>query len=159
MTTNNVRFLCSTLNHFQKAGIALWVFGRWAEELWQMIPARPHNDIDLLYPAASFELLNEIIATESVFSEIRQKSFSHKRAIIFEGVMFEFILVQKNGISSVTPFFDGLYQFQWPADTFDHAVDIGQDRVAVASRAALMSYRQNHAAIEHAYTIHLATDA
>ena len=157
MTTNSVHFLCSTLNHFQKAGIALWVFGGWAEEFWQMIPIRPHHDIDLLYPAASFELLDHIISTESAFREIPKKHFSHKRAILFEGVILEFILVEASVLAFVTSFFDGYYQFQWPADTLDHAVYIGNIRVAVASRAALIQYRQNHLAIEHAFSAWLQT--
>ena len=158
MNTNSVHFLCSTLDRFQHAGIALWTFGGWAEELWQRIPARTHNDIDFLYPAASFELLDNIIATESfLFSKIPEKHFSHKRAILSGGVMLEFLLVQTSAPTFVTSFFDGHYRLQWPADTFDHSLAVGQKRVAVASRAALMHYRRNHMAIEQAYALWLQT--
>jgi hypothetical protein len=152
MTANTLKFLCSTLSRFQHVGIQLWAFGGWAEELWQMAPPRPHNDIDLLYPAASFDMLDRVIAAESAFIEIPLKRFSHKRAVTYAGVMLEFFLVHGTAPAFVTSFFDGCYQFHWPAGTFEHTIHTDHQTIAVASRPALVRYRQYHAAIEHAYT-------
>ena len=38
-----------------------WVFGGWAEELSGISPPRLHKDVDLLYPAKDFELVDDIV--------------------------------------------------------------------------------------------------
>ncbi len=152
MATNSFAFICSTLDRFQQAGIALWVFGGWAEEIWQITPPRPHNDIDLLYPAESFDMLDRVIAADPAFVEIPPKRFSHKRAILYQRVMVEFFLVQGMAPHFVTSFFDGRYLFHWPSDIFTRTVCVDQQTIGVASRTVLAQYRQQHAAIAHAYT-------
>lgn len=152
MSLNCFSFLCSTLEQFEQLGLKLWVFGGWAEELWQITPPRPHKDIDLLYPAASFATLDCLIGSEKQFSEIVLKRFSHKRALLYQGIMLEFLLVEGHGAKLTSSFFDRRYQFHWPADTFDYTLSAAGRTLAVASPRALRLYRHRHQAIEQAYT-------
>ncbi|MEP7189967.1 MAG: hypothetical protein ABI901_12320, partial [Roseiflexaceae bacterium] len=72
-------------------------------------------------------------------------------------VMLEFVLVQGAAPHHITKFFDDRYLMYWPADTFDHSLQVEQCVIAVASRAALVQYRQSHTAIAQAYTAILQT--
>jgi hypothetical protein len=152
MAAHTFVLVSETLRRLQQAGVQLWVFGGWAEELWRVTPPRPHNHIDLLYRAESFEVLDQIIAAEPAFVEIALKRFSHKRAFVYQGVMVEIFLAHGLAPHFVTSFFAGRYQLDWPADTFAYTLCIDQQTIHVASRTALAHYRQQHAAIARAYT-------
>src|SRR4051794_34126648 len=106
MATNTCAFVAATLRRFQHIGMNVWVFGGWAEEFWQVTPPRRHNDIDLLFPAESFDALDRVIAADSAFVEIPLKRFSHKRAFMHQDVMVELFLVQGIAPHFVTAFFD-----------------------------------------------------
>jgi hypothetical protein len=151
MAAHTFAFVSETLRRLRQAGMPLWIFGGWAEELWQMTLPRPHNDIDLLYRAESFDTLDHVIAAEAAFTEIPLKRFSHKRAFMYQGVMVEVFLVQGQTPHLVTSFFAGRYTFDWPPDTVAHTLYIDQQTINVASRTALTQYRQQHAAIAQAY--------
>jgi hypothetical protein len=135
----------------EQAGIDVWVFGGWAEELWQLAPPRPHNDIDLLYPAPDFGALDLWIAGTPGITEIRAKRFSHKRAVVYRDVMIEWILVEQDESGSLTRFFDGAHTIRWPDDTFARRLQAGGQSLRVASPAALQHYRREHPAVDAAY--------
>lgn len=151
-------FLLITIERFKAAGLSIWVFGGWAEELWQLTPARMHNDIDFLYPGANFEQLDRCIAQMNGVQEIPSKRFSHKRAILYEHVMIEFLLVQHAKKLYFTDFFSGRYHLEWPIDIFCSKVNVTGYEVQIASQQALNSYRQHHTQVRQAYHEFLQTD-
>jgi len=51
-------FVLAAMQQFAHAQMATWLCGGWAEELWGLSPSRPHHDVDLLYPAQNFDLLD-----------------------------------------------------------------------------------------------------
>jgi hypothetical protein len=145
------------MNLLEAADLPVWVFGGWAEELWQLTPKRTHTDIDFLYPAATFERLDRFLAQTNDFRAIQAKQFSHKRAIIYEHIMIEFLLVQGADGSYFTDFFFGRYRLAWPADVFGHRASIPEYNVPIASIQALTIYRQHHERVEQAYQDFLIT--
>ena len=148
---NDVYFLSTTLDILRKAQINTWVFGGWAEELWAIAEPRSHNDIDLLYPAENFDCLDTFILAEPDFIEIEAKRFSHKRAVLRDGIMIEFFLVQSTGSNLFTAFFNGQAIFDWPSDILSYTRPVGNHAVNVASQQALIAYRANHENITLAY--------
>ncbi len=87
---NTRQFLADTLRELATAGVPVSVFGGWAEELFGLRPPGPHRDIDLLYPAADFSVLEEFLRAHSGLEEIEGKRFAHKRAYRQQGVLVEF---------------------------------------------------------------------
>lgn len=121
-------------------GIVTWIFGGWAEELHGMIAPRDHGDVDLLYPANDFAVVDQFLQLDAI-AEIEAKRLPHKRAFVFEGVMTEILLVEPDR----TTVFWGRHRFTWPVDTFFHASSI-----RIASPDALMSYRHAHQRLQDA---------
>src|SRR5688500_278080 len=107
---NTLSFLLQIVRRLEAATLPVWVFGGWAEELWRISQPRMHNDIDFLYPAASFEQFDHFISQANDVHEIRLKRFSHKRAILCQHVMIEFLLVQHEQNVHFTNFFSGRYK-------------------------------------------------
>jgi len=97
------------------------------------------------------------VARTNDFQEIAAKRFSHKRAILYEHVMIEFLLVQGTDGDFFTDFFSGRYRLAWPADVFCHGTYSAGDNVPIASKGALRTYRQHHKQIEKAYRTFLQT--
>jgi hypothetical protein len=151
MSGNTLAFLLSVTRLFDEADLTVWVFGGWAEELWQITPGRIHNDIDFLYAATTFERLDCFIAQAKDLQEIPAKRFSHKRAILYQDVMIEFFLVQGADGNYFTDFFSGRYRLAWPTDIFWHSAKISDHSVPIASKQALALYRQHHKQVEKAY--------
>ena len=151
MSGNTLEFLLSVTRRFEEADLTVWVFGGWAEELWQITPGRTHTDIDFLYAATTFERLDCFIAQTRDLQEIRAKRFPHKRAILYQDVMIEFFLVQGHGGNYFTDFFSGRYRLAWPTDIFWHRAKISDHSVPIASKEALTLYRQHHKQVEKAY--------
>ena len=151
MSGNTIGFLLSVIKLLQEADFHVWVFGGWAEELWQIAPRRIHNDIDFLYPAATFEHLDRFISQTKDLQEIQAKRFSHKRALIHQHVMIEFLLVQGVDGNYFTDFFSGRYHLMWPADVFCHRASISGYTVPIVSKHALRMYRQHRVQVELAY--------
>lgn len=138
---NDLEFVRGTVGSLAEAGVAVWLFGGWAEELAGMTSRRPHHDLDLLYPADSFHRLDALLATDEGLSEINAKRFTHKRAFVRLGVMTELILVHCGpGPTYVTEFW-GRVRYEWPADLLAAGEIAG---LRVASRAALRRYRADH---------------
>lgn len=151
MSGNTIGFLLSVIKLLQEADFHVWVFGGWAEELWQIAPRRIHNDIDFLYPAATFEHLDRFISQTKDLQEIQAKRFSHKRALIHQHVMIEFLLVQGVDGNNFTDFFSGRYHLTWPADVFCHKINLSAYELPIASKQALTMYRQHHEQVKQAY--------
>ena len=125
------------LQLLEESEVSCWIFGGWAEELRALCPARTHRDIDLLCRAASFSAVDEMLRTRDL-TEIEGKRFHHKRAFLFEGVMVELFLVQRAGRDFFTSFW-GETRHDWPADTFEHVLDL-----PVVGAQALADYRRSH---------------
>ncbi len=157
MSGNTLGFLLSVIHLFEESDLSVWVFGGWAEEIWQIIPGRMHNDIDFLYPATTFEQLDSFIAHTNVFQELPAKQFSHKRAILYQDVVIEFLLVQGVDGNYFTDFFSGRYHLVWPLDVFGHRASIPEHNIPIASLQALTIYRQQHERVEEAYRGFLTT--
>jgi Aminoglycoside-2''-adenylyltransferase len=151
MQGNTLTFLLESTNRFTAAALPLWVFGGWAEELWQITPARVHRDIDFLYSAATFEQLDFFMAQMNDLQEIQPKRYSHKRAIMYQNVMIEFLLVQHAHETYFTDFFSGRYHLVWPTDVFFHSMNVAGANIQIASKHALTFYREHHKDIEQTY--------
>jgi len=169
MAINTLAFVFDIIHFFEAAKISLWLFGGWAEELWQITPPRSHRDIDFLYPADSFQGLDQYIDKKKGVEEIQSKRFSHKRAIIYRDVMIEFLFVKQAEAACYTDFFSGQYRLEWPRDLLFHSRNVSGYNIPIASKPALLLYRQRHRYIEQAYQricseiasqkfIHIASD-
>jgi len=93
-THNTLTFVLTLMQRLARAQIETWLAGGWAEELRDLSLPRPHQDVDLLYPAANFHHVDQWLAGTNEFSEITTKRFSHKRALLSEQVMIEMILLE-----------------------------------------------------------------
>jgi len=151
VSINTLDFVCSVMRCFAEAQIMTWLFGGWAEELWQMSSPRPHRDIDPLYPAQNFQQLDRWISTTSCnLLPIEAKRFSHKRAMLYQQIMIEIFLLEPQVGAYVTNFFNGTYQVNWPSDTLT-SLPLQRGQIAVASRQALQLHRHHHPCISLAY--------
>jgi hypothetical protein len=158
MSINTLPFVIEIVQRLEAANLPLWVFGGWAEELWQMAPPRAHKDIDFLHPADSFEQLNQFIAKASDLQEVQPKRFSHKHAILYQHIMIEFLLVQHDEKAYFTDFFSGQYRLTWPDDMLACKVTTHGYDMPVASKQAVIRYRQNHQDVEQAYQAFLQSN-
>jgi hypothetical protein len=139
LLTHDQQAFNSILDRLNTAGVRTWLAGGWAEELHELIEARPHRDIDLLYPARNFKKVDELLRLSSdTFHEIAEKRFPHKRAFVCQGVMVELLLLQPTESGYFTNFWDRLI-LEWPADV------LGEHKGRrVASISALRAYRRFH---------------
>lgn len=151
MSINTLDFACSVMDRFAQAQIATWLFGGWAEELWHLSPPRPHRDIDLLYPAKNFQQLDRWLrATGDELIPIEAQRFSHKRALFYQQIMIEIVLLEPQTEAYVTNFFNGTYHLIWPGDALT-SLPLQGGQIAVASQQALQLYRSYHPWISLAY--------
>ncbi len=155
MKINTFSFVNHLLHTLAAAHTRSWLFGGWAEEVWGVIAPRPHNDIDLLYPAADFGTLDQFIGTNPSMAEILAKRFSHKRAVMYHDVMVEWFLLESHGTGYATHFFDGKHSFYWPDGSLTQVRGLDGQHVDVASRDALTAYRQQVEARVQAYQAYL----
>jgi hypothetical protein len=130
---NGLDFVRGVLALLARHQAHCWLFGGWAEELRGDAPPREHRDVDLLYPAADFELVDELIR-ERGLREIEAKRLVHKRALILGGIVVEIVLVQRDADGYFTEF--GAQRHGWPKDVLSRVGGI-----PVASEAALAGYR------------------
>jgi hypothetical protein len=135
--TATAQTLREVLEYLDDNAIATWVFGGWGEELHGLTAARPHGDIDLLYPSDSFAPIDSLIQQERL-QEIVLKRSARKRGIVLSGVMTELFLLRRDGRGPHTLFW-GHLRHGWPADVLGRAAGL-----RVASAAALVSYRAAH---------------
>jgi hypothetical protein len=121
----------------------MWVFGGWAEELQGMSSPRTHIDIDLLLRAPDFDQLDLFFKAKPEICEIKAKRFPHKRAVIWNGVMVEFMLVQQEYSSYYTNLFD-ITTYRWGCDTFSEESVSTDIPMKLVSRDALDWYRRQY---------------
>ncbi len=113
-------------------GVETWIFGGWAEEIRGLIRPREHADVDLLYPAESWDRVERL-----PFEWIEAKRFPWKRAFLLEGTMVELFLVQHDHHGWYTALERRVHR--WPDSVLS-----SNGRVRVASTAALASYRHSY---------------
>jgi len=152
---NDRTFLSDILESCHDRNIGVWIFGGWAEELLGLSGPRTHNDVDLLYPAPDFTVLDGAIHEACDWREIVSKRFPHKRAITVQGIMVEFFLVQRDGDNAFTDFF-GRFRLDWPKDTFGYLTSLSGSPVSIASEAALAKYRRESDFVRAAYHEYIA---
>jgi hypothetical protein len=153
--SNTLEFVLDTLNTLNNAGIQAWVFGGWAEELWQMIPPRPHHDLDLLFRGSDFQPVDSLLAANPVLFELHVKHFSHKRAFRNQDVLVELIRVEQTRNQFTTTFFTDKCTLIWPPDTFQFTCQRNHRLIQTASPNALKWYRSQHRLVEEAYQKHI----
>lgn len=81
-TEHTFDFVLGIIRRLAQAQLSTWLFGGWAEDLWGLCFPRPHQDVDLLYPAANFVQLDQWLARTPDLTDIPAKRFSHKRAFL-----------------------------------------------------------------------------
>lgn len=140
---NTLKFVEEVMRRLEDAALDVSLFGGWAEEMWGLIPPRPHGDIDLLLRAGDFARMDRFLSENPDLIEIPAKRFSHKRAFEATGVRVEVFLVRQDQKGYFTSFFDGELIYRWPPDVFDH--------ISLASPTALRAYRESRAEIDGAY--------
>jgi len=156
LSSHTFHLVRSVMQRFTAAGFVMWLSGGWAEELRGICPPRRHGDIDLLYPATDFCMLDEWLVSAKDLLPVYPKWFSHKRAVLCEQILVEILLLEPQSRSYVTRFFDRRYEFTWPDETLSY-VSLSEDTVPVASYQALHQYRESHHYVNAAYLEHLET--
>lgn len=118
------------------------MFGGWAEELLGLAAPRPHKDLDLLYPADSFALIDTVMWAGCGLDEITAKRLPHKRAFTRQAIMTELIVLRPASRGYVTDF-RGEFTYHWPGDVLGTEIA----GLRVASPAAVRAYRADHSRI------------
>lgn len=152
---NTLEFIVETMKTLDQAGIRTWLFGGWAEEVWQIIPPRPHHDLDLLFLGTDFHPVDAFLSAASACKELRAKRFSHKRAFLCEDTLVELIRVEEKEHRLETTFFNDGCTLVWPEDTFQFTCPVKKQLTPIASPNTLKWYRSQHAFIESAYRKYL----
>jgi hypothetical protein len=129
---NDLSFVERAVSLLASKGVDSWVFGGWGEELRGLIKPREHVDLDLLYPAEDWSIVDNLY-----LDWIEGKRFDWKRAFKLEGLTVELFLVQYDARGWYTQL--ERRRHNWPANVF-----AGSGRVPVASTAALAGYRHSY---------------
>ncbi|MCQ1853215.1 hypothetical protein [Neorhizobium galegae] len=112
---NTLATVAEVLSILEKHGAPCHVFGGWAEEILGLRAPWHHADIDLVYLAESFLLLDAAIAgLQDLALAVPEKRFNHKRAFIFRETLCEIILVKDGKAGPVTNYW-GDTVFRWNA--------------------------------------------
>jgi len=130
---NDLDFVQDVVQMLGVRGVKVWVFGGWAEQLVGLAPPRRHVDVDLLYPAQSFDALD---ALDLPWIEKRS---AHKRAFAHDGVMVEVFLMKRDDLGFYTELPGGT--FRWPRDVLS-----GVHGLRVVGADSLRLYRDAYAA-------------
>lgn len=148
-------FVLSIMHRLAQAQLATWLAGGWAEELWGHCRSRPHQDVDLWYPAATFVRLDHWLAGTPDLVAIPAKRFAHKRAFLCEDILVEVVLLEPDEKGEYrTNFFNQRYRLVWPPNPLSVLV-VNSHRVPVASEEALRLSRQQHHLVVEAYQTYL----
>jgi hypothetical protein len=129
---NDLAFVERAQTMLRARGVETWVFGGWGEELRGLIRPRPHIDLDLLYPAESWEAVDELY-----LDWVDGKRFPWKRAFFLEGTMVELFLVRRDAEGWYTELARRTHR--WPPNVL-----ASNGHLRVASTAALASYRHSY---------------
>lgn len=144
---NDPSFIQTIIHRLKVADIDCIIFGGWAEELTGVVLPRDHKDLDLLYLAEDFSLVDKFIESQFDLREIKAKHFAHKRAFLCGGIMVELLLVQPRLDGFLTNFWNE-YTLEWPP-LLSVTVDmpsIGQ--FTVVHPTILNFYREQYPSIE-----------
>ena len=129
---NDLDFVELAVGLLAQDGIDTWIFGGWGEELRGLILPREHADIDLLYPAESWDEVDAL-----PYDWIRGKRFPWERAFVLEGTMVELFLVQRDGRGWFTQL--ARRRHDWPENVLS-----SNGQLPVASTAALAGFRYSY---------------
>jgi hypothetical protein len=129
---NDIAFVERAVSLLASKGVDAWVFGGWGEELRGLIKSREHVDVDLLYPAEDWSIVDNLY-----LDWVEAKRFDWKRAFTLEGIAVELFLVQYDARGWYTQL--ERRRHNWPANVF-----AGSGQVPVASTAALAGYRHSY---------------
>jgi aminoglycoside-2''-adenylyltransferase len=129
---NDLAFVERAVALLASKGVDAWVFGGWAEELRGLIKPREHVDLDLLYPAEDWSIVDNLF-----LDWVEGKRFDWKRAFMLEGITVELFLVQYDARGWFTQL--ERRRHNWPANVF-----AGTGRTPVISTAALAGYRHSY---------------
>ena len=129
---NDLAFVERAVGLLEAHGIDTWVFGGWGEEIRGLSRPREHADLDLLYPAESWDDVDEL-----QLDWIAGKRFAWKRAFRLEGTMVELFLVQRDDRGWYTQL--APRRHDWPVNV------LGTSGVLpVASTVALAGFRYSY---------------
>ncbi|GCE22763.1 hypothetical protein [Dictyobacter kobayashii] len=148
---NTIEFVRTVMRQLEVSDIHTYLFGGWAEELWQLSAPRSHADIDLLYPAADFQLVDKWLQETAGVVVRSEKHFHHKRALLYNQVKLELFLLEPLSKGYVTNYFGDLYRLYWKPDSLVHLELPDGDIMPLASTTALQAYQQHHHLIQDAY--------
>lgn len=151
---NTLDFVLTIMRRFAQAQMPVWLAGGWAEELWGLCPPRQHKDVDLLYLASDFQFPDYWFSQAQDMSPIQGKRFSHKRAVLYEQIMIEVVLLTPQSGGYITHYFDRRYTLNWPNDSLCHLF-VGGHLIPIASYQALQLHRQCYPQIAQAYQTYL----
>jgi hypothetical protein len=129
---NDLQFVERAQTMLRARGIETWVFGGWGEELRGLAKPRPHMDLDLLYPAETWEAVDELH-----LDFVPGKRLPWKRAFVLEGTVVELFLVQRDEQGWYTALKRRVHR--WPENVL-----ASNGHLRVASTAALASYRHSY---------------
>jgi hypothetical protein len=129
---NDLAFVERAVSLLEAKGVDTWVFGGWAEELRGLIKPREHVDLDLLYPAEDWSIVDNLY-----LNWVEGKHFDWKRAFRLEGITVELFLVQYDARGWYTQL--ERRRHNWPANVFSN-----KGRLPVVSTAALAGYRHSY---------------
>jgi hypothetical protein len=130
---NDLTFVEEAQTLLRGLGIETWIFGGWGEELRGLIRPREHADLDLLYPAESWDDVDALIGLDW----LPGKSRPWKRAFVLGGTTVELFLVQRDRQGWYTALARRVHR--WPEN-----VVASNAHLRVASTVALASYRHSY---------------
>lgn len=129
---NDLDFVHDVVQMLGARGVKVWVFGGWAEQLVGLAEPRRHVDVDLLYPAESFDEL-DALALPWIETAAYKRTFAH------DGVMVEVFLMKRDDLGFYTELPGGT--FRWPRDVLS-----GVHGLRVVGADSLRLYRAAYAA-------------
>jgi hypothetical protein len=129
---NDLDFVELAVGLLAQDGVDTWIFGGWAEELRGLTLPREHADVDLLYPAESWDEVDDL-----PYDWIAAKRFPWKRAFVLEGTTVELFLVQRDAWGWYTQL--ASRRHDWPENVLSST-----GRLPVASTAALAGFRDGY---------------
>lgn len=134
--------LLEIVTRLENEGLKIVIFGGWAAELQKIEKVRPHSDIDLLILDKDFNRLVGFINRNEW--EI-VKSYSHKKAFMFDGIMVEVFLVRIDDNEFTTEFTgeEKSVIFHWPDQLFTERA-IRDVSLKLATKDTMAKYRKSH---------------
>ena len=129
---NDLKFVDRAVSLLSSKGVDTWVFGGWGEELRGLIKPREHADVDLLYPADDWRVVDDLY-----LDWVDAKRFPWKRAFMLEGIMIELFLARHDARGWYTQL--ERRRHDWPENVFS-----ATGRIPVVSTAALAGSRHSY---------------